>query len=126
MCAGTIDGTHIPILAPEESHLVYVNTDTSALSCKQCWILIIYSEILSKADEAVFIIKVLSNSSIYQKGNHDQLFPKVLTKEIQGKDVSPFIFGDPAYPLPSWLIKPYQVSANSPPTYSAIFSVVPE
>ena len=25
MCAGAIDGTHIPILAPEESHLVYVN-----------------------------------------------------------------------------------------------------
>ena len=47
MCAGAIDGTHIPILAPEESHLVYVNTDTSALSCKQCWILIIYSKILS-------------------------------------------------------------------------------
>jgi hypothetical protein len=25
MCAGAIDGTHIPILAPEESHLAYVN-----------------------------------------------------------------------------------------------------
>ena len=25
MCAGAIDGTHIRILAPEESHLVYIN-----------------------------------------------------------------------------------------------------
>ena len=25
MCTGAIDGTHIPILAPEENHLVYVN-----------------------------------------------------------------------------------------------------
>ena len=25
MCAGTIDGTHIPILAPQESHDDYVN-----------------------------------------------------------------------------------------------------
>ena len=96
MCAGAIDGTHIPILAPEESHLVYVN-------CKGYHGIImqavvdsnyIFTEVVIGWPGSVHDARVLSNSSIYQRGNNDQLFPEILTKQIQGKDVSPFLIGD--------------------------------
>ena len=44
MCAGAIDGTHIPILAPADSHVEYVNRKLKvsiASSCKPSPIAII-------------------------------------------------------------------------------------
>ena len=74
----------------------------------------IFTDVVIGWPGSVHDARVLSNSSIYQRGNNDQLFPEILTKQIQGKDVSPFLIGDPAYPLLPWLMKPYQVSVNSP------------
>ena len=117
MCAGAIDGTHIPILAPEESHLVYVNRKGYHSIIMQAVVdsNYIFTDVVIGWPGSVHDARVLSNSSIYQRGNNDQLFPEILTKQIQGKDVSPFLIGDPAYPLLPWLMKPYQVSVNSPP-----------
>ena len=41
------------------------------------------------------------------KGNDQKHFPGYLTKEINGKEVLPFILADPAYPLLPWLLKGY-------------------
>ncbi len=117
MCAGAIDGTHIPILAPEESHLVYVNRKGYYSIIMQAVVdsNYIFRDVVIGWPGSVHDARVLSNSSIYQKGNNDQLFPDIPAKEIHSASVSPFIIGDPAYPLLSWLMKPYPVSANSSP-----------
>ena len=117
MCAGAIDGTHIPILAPEESHLAYVNRKGYHSIIMQAVVdsNYIFRDVVIGWPGSVHDARVLSNSSIYQKGNNDQLFPEIPAKQIQGENVSPFIIGDPAYPLLPWLMKPYQVSSNSPP-----------
>ena len=101
MCAGAIVGTHIPILALEESHLVYVNRKGYHSIIMQAVVdsNYIFRDVVIGWPGSVHDARVLSNSSIYQRGSNDQLFPEILTKQIQGKDVSPFIIGDPAYPL---------------------------
>ena len=84
MCAGAIDGTHIPIMAPKENHLVYVNR-------KGCHSIImqavvdsgyIFRDVVIGWPGSVHDARVLSNSSIYQNGNRNQLFPEISTKQI--------------------------------------------
>ena len=53
-------------------------------------------------------VRVLINVSLYSKcdsGSSPRNWPKV----INGTSIPLFIFGDPAYPLTSWLIKPFQI-----------------
>ena len=48
MCGGAIDGTHVPILAPNERHADYVKRKgyTTVLSCRLWWITITCTEML--------------------------------------------------------------------------------
>ena len=55
------------------------------------------------------------NWTIYNKGNRNELFSGNITKKIRAQDVSPFIVGDPEYPLLSWLLKPYPEKSTTPP-----------
>jgi hypothetical protein len=109
MCAGAIDGTHIPILAPSESHVEYVNRKgfhsilmQAVVDCNY-----LYRDVVIGWPGSVHDARVLSNSAIFRAGNERQLFPHDRVKEICGKDIPPFLVGDPAYPLLPWLIKGY-------------------
>lgn len=117
MCAGAIDGTHIPILAPQESHADYVNRKgyhsiimQAVVDCRYT-----FRDVVIGWPGSVHDARVLSNSSIYKKGNENKLFPGNLTKQIGDQDVSPFLIGDPAYPLLPWLLKPYPENNNTTP-----------
>ena len=72
MCAGAIDGTHIPILAPEESHLTYVNRKGYHSIIVQAVVdsNYIFRDVVIGWPGSVHDARVLSNSSIYQKGNN--------------------------------------------------------
>ena len=50
--------------------------------------------------------RVFSNSSLYQRGQNNSLFPD-LTEAIAGRDVPLVLIGDLAYPLLLWLMKAY-------------------
>ena len=56
--------------------------------------------------------RVFSNSSLYKKANHGTIFPN-WTSKIGSIDVPLVILGDPAYPLLTWLMKPYLENASS-------------
>jgi hypothetical protein len=57
---------------------------------------------------------VLSNSKLYQLGMEGRLFDANVSEQINGTTVKPLILGDAAYPLLSWLMKPYPHSPDIP------------
>ena len=58
--------------------------------------------------------RVFTNSSIFKKGNANELFPGYPNRDICGQNMSPVIIADPAYPLLPWLMKPYPVNNATP------------
>ena len=44
----------------------------------------------------------------------NKLFPGIQAKQIHDQDIFPFLIGDPAYPLLSWLMKPYPENSSTP------------
>ena len=50
--------------------------------------------------------RVFANSSLYQRA-HDKEILKSCSRAILGKTIFPFLVGDSAYPLSSWLMKPF-------------------
>ena len=116
MCVGAIDGTHIPILARTESHTDYVNRKGRHSIIMQavvdCYYL--FRDIVVGWPGSVHDARVLSNSGIFKKANANELFSEVQSKQIGDNDIHPLILGDPAYPLLSWLMKPYPETGNTP------------
>ena len=109
MCAGAIDGTHIPILAPADCHVEYVNRKgfhsiimPAVTDCNY-----MFRDVVIGWPGSVHDARVLSNSTLFTKGNEKRLFPDDHVKEIRGVEIAPFLLADPAYPLLPWLIKGY-------------------
>ncbi|XP_049910143.1 uncharacterized protein LOC126396249 [Epinephelus moara] len=107
-CGGVMDGTHIGILAPTDCPADYYNHKG------------FYSVILQGVVDhrlqfwdinvgwpgKVHDARVFGNSSLYERGQSDTLFPHI-TERFGGVNVPVTILGDAAYPLLPWLIKPY-------------------
>ena len=107
-CAGAVDGTHIPIISPEEYPADYFN--------RKGWHSIVMQGTVSHLGQFVDIYvgwpgrvhdaRVFANSTLYKKGQSGVLLPN-WTETISDKDVPLVILGDPAYPLLPWLMKAY-------------------
>ena len=110
-CAGAIDGSHIPILAPTLNSKDYVNRKNfhsivlQAVVDHHCRFLDIYIGWPGSTHDA----RVLANSSIYIKAEAGTLFPNK-ERQICGQNIPLLMLGDPAYPLLHWLMKPYSQS----------------
>ena len=108
-CAGAIDGSHIPIKAPREYHADYYN--------RKGWYSVIlqglvdskyrFTEINVGWPGKVHDSRVFSNSSMYEKGMSGRLFSAHNSKYIHGVKVPVVIIADAAYPLLSWVMKPF-------------------
>ena len=109
MCAGAIDGTHIPILAPNKNHTDYVNREGfhSALMQAVVECNYIFRDVVIGWPGSVHDAWVFSNSAIFAKGRDNCLFSDDLNREICGVEMPPVILADPAYPLLSWVLKGY-------------------
>ena len=106
-CVGAIDGCHIPIASPASNRTDYYN--------RKGW----YSLLLQGVDHSYCFIDinvgwpgsvhyahVFANSSIYKKITEEKLLP-CCTLAIGGVNVPLFLIGDSAYPLQTWLMKPF-------------------
>ncbi|XP_028514384.1 putative nuclease HARBI1 [Exaiptasia diaphana] len=110
MCIGGIDGTHIPILAPSENGNTYVNRKgvhsivTQAIVDSQG----LFTNIVLGWPGSVHDARVFSNSTIYENAKTGTLFSGINSKDVSGQQVGPLFIADPAYPLLSWLMRPYK------------------
>ena len=126
--AGAIDGTHIPIISPQDNPSDYYNRKGFHSIIMQAVVdfrglfLDTYIGWPGKVHDA----RVFSNSAVYQKGREGTLLP-AWKRRINRVEVCHLIMhralvllfqipllilGDPAYPLLPWLMKPYTVTSN--------------
>ena len=112
-CAGSVDGTHIPITPPAMNHTDYYN--------RKGWYSIITQAVVDHNGlfrdlcigwpGSVHDACVFSNSTLYSKVNNGELLQGDVL-HVSGGTIPVYLIGDSAYPLLSWLIKPF--AHNSP------------
>uniref|UniRef100_A0A1X7V515 DDE Tnp4 domain-containing protein n=1 Tax=Amphimedon queenslandica TaxID=400682 RepID=A0A1X7V515_AMPQE len=105
---GAIDGSHIPILKPSESASDYFN--------RKCFFSIIIQAVVDFCGRFMDInigwpgkvhdARVFANSWFFRRVNSGDYLPD-MKRHINGVDVSLCILENPAYPLLTWLKKPY-------------------
>ena len=107
-CAGAIDGCHIPVRPPALNHTDYYN--------RKGWYSVVlqavvdhdylFTDIMVGWPGSVHDSRILSNSHIYYKATNKEIL-NTESQTILGNDMLPFLIGDSAYPLTSWLMKPF-------------------
>ena len=112
-CAGSIDGCHIPVMPPALNHTDYYN--------RKGW----YSVVLQAVVDHEYLFRdiyvgwpgsihdacVLVNSTVYKKAANNEILCGE-NVNIGGVDVPTFLIGDSAYPLSTWLMKPFAHSSS--------------
>ena len=107
-CAGAVDGTHIPIVSPQECPADYYN--------RKGWHSVIMQGMVNNRGLFIDIYvgwpgrvhdaRVFANSSLCTRGQNNTLLPNWV-KRISNTDVPLVVLGDPAYPLLDWLMKAF-------------------
>ena len=107
-CAGAIDGSHIPVRAPAMNHTDYYN--------RKGWYSIIVRAVVDHNylfrnvycgwPGSVHDARVLANSLLYSKANAGEIL-QGNSVTIMGRQIPTFLVGDSAYPLSTWLMKPF-------------------
>ncbi|XP_053186639.1 uncharacterized protein LOC128369588 [Scomber japonicus] len=105
-CVGTIDGSHIPILVPQEYHTEYYN--------RKGW----YSIVLQAVVDGKGLIWILfaglpgslHDATVLRRSGLWNMPDRMCTGRhhvIESHDMGYYILGDAAYPQMSWLMKPF-------------------
>ena len=107
-CAGAIDGCHIPVKPPSLNHTDFYN--------RKGWYSIIlqavvdheylFRDVMVGWPGSVHDARVLVNSQLYHRIQNKELLT-TSSRTLLGKDIRPFLVGDSAYPLSTWLMKPF-------------------
>ena len=115
-CVGAIDGSHIPIIAPEEYPRDYYN--------RKGWHSIVLQAVVDGRGlfwdvcvgfpGSVHDARVLKQSHLWEVLS-DGEFLSQRKVTISGCDVGHYLIGDPAYPMQSWLMKPFSDTGRLTP-----------
>ena len=116
-CAGAIDGTHIPIIAPHVNPKDYYNRKEfhsilmqAVVDSHYC-----FTDVLIGWPRSVHDARVFSNSKLYRQGQNGSLFP-CQHMVISNVNVPILIVADPAYPLLPWVMKPFSDNGHLSPS----------
>ena len=107
-CIGAIDGSHIPIIAPTENRLDYYDRKGHHSVILQAVVDHEYKflDVCVSWPGSVHNARVFGNSKIYsqcESGSCILNWPRI----INNTTVPLLMLGDPAYPLKTWLMKPF-------------------
>ncbi|KAL2092906.1 hypothetical protein ACEWY4_012704 [Coilia grayii] len=107
-CVGAIDGSHIPIIAPEDYASDYFN--------RKGWHSIVLQGVVNGKGQfwdvcvgfpgSVHDARVLKQSELWKRLGDGQIL-NMQKQTIAGHEIGHFLIGDPAYPLQTWLMKPF-------------------
>eukprot|EP00118_Oscarella_pearsei_P022072 m.251670 g.251670 ORF g.251670 m.251670 type:complete len:303 (+) comp40338_c0_seq3:519-1427(+) len=107
-CAGAIDGSHIPITPPALNHTDYYN--------RKGWYSVIIQAVVDHQYRfldvcigwpgSVHDARVLANSKLYEMAKAGQILIESAVM-MEGSMIPVYLIGDSAYPLLSWLMKPF-------------------
>ena len=108
-CVGAIDGSHIPISAPLLNHTDYYN--------RKGWYSVILQGLVDHSYRfldvyvgwpgSVHDARVFAHSTLYTSLSGRELLPSNKAITLNGVNVPLYIIGDSAYPLETWLMKPF-------------------
>lgn len=110
-CVGAIDGCHIPIAAPIGNHTDYYNRKgfysmllQGIVDADYCFLDVCIGWPGSVHDARVFV-----HSPIYSQITENDLLPNK-PMSVNGVNVPLYLIGDSAYPMHTWLMKPFPQS----------------
>lgn len=107
-CVGAIDGSHIPIIAPEDRPQDYVNGKGWHSVVLQAVVdgKGLFWDVCVGYPGSVHDARVLRQSHLWEVLSDGELLnQKKVT--ISGRDVGHYLIGGPAYPMQNWLMKPF-------------------
>lgn len=110
---GAIDGSHIPIKAPTDEPDAYYNRKGFHSIVLQAVVdcFLTFTDVFVGYPGRVHDARVLANSGIFLAAQSaGTAFPGGQDQVIDGIRVPVLLLGDPAYPLQTWLMKPYPES----------------
>ncbi|KAL2085970.1 hypothetical protein ACEWY4_019290 [Coilia grayii] len=115
-CVGAIDGSHIPIIAPEEYPRDFFN--------RKGWHSIVLQAVVDGKGMfwdicvgyagSVHDARVLRQSYLWELLSDGELLGQN-KMNISGVNVGYYLIGDPAYPIQSWLMKPFSDTGRLTP-----------
>ena len=108
-CVGAIDGSHIPVCAPANLHTDYYNRKGWYSMLVQAVVDhdYLFTDLNIGWPGSVHDARVLVHSELYTKAMSGDLLPSQYATDMCGVSVPPYIIGDAAYPLKTWLMKPF-------------------
>lgn len=113
---GAIDGTHIKIKAPKESKADYWSRYSQydvvfqgIVNGKRLFI-----DIAGGFPGSMHDARVLRNTGIYEKAERGDVLATGPIHRIGPHEIKPYLVGDSAYPISTWLQKPYPEGTRDP------------
>ena len=113
-CVGAIDGCHVPISAPLMNHTDYYNRKGWYSMIIQAIVDhdYIFRDICVGWPGSVHDARVFANSLIYKIITEEKLLDNVGNRTILGRQIQPCLVGDSAYPMHTWLVKPFNFNSS--------------
>ena len=114
-CVGAIDGSHIPIVAPELFARDYHNRKGFHSIILQAVVdgKGLFWDVCVGFPGSVHDARVLKQSHLWDI-SEGQMFKQNIST-ISGRDIGQYIIGDPAYPMKTWLMKSFADSGRLTP-----------
>ncbi|KAK1152564.1 protein ANTAGONIST OF LIKE HETEROCHROMATIN PROTEIN 1-like [Acipenser oxyrinchus oxyrinchus] len=115
-CVGAVDSLHLSIIAPPQYTVDYWNS--------KCWHSVVLQGVVNGLGQFWDVcagmpgstedVTILQNSTLWGTASEGGLSPEP-PRQFMGRPLKYFLLGDAAYPLQSWLLKPYPESRDLTP-----------